>query len=294
MSFKKAERKLAKLRLGICGPSGSGKTWSSLLLATGISNKIALLDTERRGHLYAKDFDFDIEELDAPYSPERYIEKIKLAEKEGYEVLIIDSLSHAWVGDGGVLSIVDKSGDTFTKGWKIATPKQNALIDTIITSKMHIIVTMRSKTEYVLEANDKGRMAPRKVGLAPVQRDGLEYEFTMFMDMNEKMAHVTKDNTNLYNHEYIQPSVAMGEKILEWLLDGRTKEEIKEQERLEKEEAVNDKLIDAENILKKSHDLNQLKSAWIEAVRKYPDLQDNITPIATKIKESFQFQDIAL
>lgn len=293
MSFKKAERKLAKLRLGICGPSGSGKTWSSLLLATGISTKIALLDTERRGHLYAKDFDFDIEELDAPYSPDRYIEKIKLAEKEGYEVLIIDSLSHAWVGDGGVLSIVDKSGDTFTKGWKIATPKQNALIDTIITSKMHIIVTMRSKTEYVLEANEKGKMAPRKVGLAPVQRDGLEYEFTMFMDMNEKMAHVTKDNTNLYNHEYVQPSLEMGEKILEWLLDGRTKEEIAEQERLEKE-AVNDKLIDAENILKKSHDLGQLRLAFVEAVRKYPDLQDNITPIATRIKESFQFQDIAL
>lgn len=297
MSFKKAERKLAKLRLGICGPSGSGKTWSSLLLATGISNKIALLDTERRGHLYAKDFDFDIEELDAPYSPDRYIERIRAAEKEGYEVLIIDSLSHAWVGEGGVLSIVDKAssngGNNFTNGWKTATPKQNALVDTIITCKMHVIVTMRSKTEYVLEPNHNGKMAPRKLGLAPVQRDGLEYEFTMFMDMNEKIAHVTKDNTNLYNHEYIQPSVAMGENILTWLLDGRTKEEIYAEEEFERK-VINDKLIDAEDILKKAVDYNQLKSAYKEVVTKYPTLENNIIPIAAKIKESFQFQDIAL
>src|SRR5689334_19600912 len=167
--FNKAQRKLAKLRLGICGPSGSGKTWSALEIASGISNKIALIDTERRGHLYAEDFDFDIAELDAPYSPQRYIDKIKEAERLGYEFLIIDSLSHAWIGEGGVLSIVDRAGGTFQQGWRTATPQQNSLIDTIITSSLHIIVTLRSKTEYVVEQNEKGKLAPRKVGLAPVQ-----------------------------------------------------------------------------------------------------------------------------
>ena len=224
MLIRKAERKKAKLRLGISGISGSGKTWSALEIAKGMGGKIGMIDTEAgRGELYGNNFDYDIIRLDAPYSPDRYIEAIKAFEKAGYDILIIDSLSHAWVGEGGVLSIVDRAGaDKFGSGWKTATPMQNHLVDTIINSKMHIIATLRVKSEYVVEVNSKGKNAPRKVGMAPVQRDGLEYEFTVFMDMNNdgNIAHVTKDNTNMYNQQYLKPSPDMGAKLMEWLNTG--------------------------------------------------------------------------
>jgi hypothetical protein len=223
MFIRKAERKKAKLRLGIVGASGSGKTWSALEIATGMGGKIGMIDTEAgRGELYANDFEYDLIRLDAPYSPERYIQAIKQFEEAGYDTLIIDSLSHAWVGEGGVLSIVDRAGSkSFTEGWRVATPKQNALIDAIITSKMHIIVAMRVKTEYVTEKDQNGKMVPRKIGLAPVQRDGLEYEFTLFMDMNqEHYAHITKDNTKLYDGQYIKPSKEMGARLMQWLNAG--------------------------------------------------------------------------
>lgn len=223
MQIRKAERKKAKLRLGISGSSGSGKTWSALEIAQGMGGKIGMIDTEAgRGELYGNDFAYDIIRLDAPYSPERYIEAIKNFERAGYDVLIIDSLSHAWVGDGGVLSIVDRAGSkSFTEGWRVATPKQNALIDAIITSKLHIITTFRVKTEYVVELDARGKSAPRKVGLAPIQRDGLEYEFTLFMNMNQDhIAHISKDNTKLFDQQYIQPSQEMGKKLMNWLNTG--------------------------------------------------------------------------
>jgi len=223
MLIRRAERKKAKLRLGISGSSGSGKTWSALEIATGMGGKIGMIDTEAgRGELYGSDFEYDIIRLEAPYSPQRYIEAIKAFEKAGYDILIIDSLSHAWVGEGGVLSIVDKAGsNSFTQGWKVATPQQNALVDALVTSKMHIITTLRVKTEYVVEKNDKGKAEPRKIGLSPVQRDGLEYEFTVFMDMNqEHIAHVTKDNTKLFDQQYMKPTKETGEKLMIWLNTG--------------------------------------------------------------------------
>lgn len=220
--FRKAERKKAKLRLGLCGASGSGKTWSALEIATGMGGKIAMIDTEAgRGELYGDNFQYDVVRLDAPYSPEKYIACIKEAEGAGYDTLIIDSLSHAWVGDGGILSIVDKAGSSFTAGWKVGTPKHNALIDAIITSKLHIITTMRTKTEYVIETNDRGKSTPRKIGLAPVQRDGLEYEFTVFMDISsDHIAHITKDNTQLFDQQYIKITKDMGIQLMEWLNSG--------------------------------------------------------------------------
>lgn len=231
MFIRKAERKKAKLRLGICGSSGSGKTRSALEIAAGMGGRIGMIDTEAgRGELYADctskydpdlKLSYDIIRLDAPYSPERYIEAMKAFEKGGYDILIIDSLSHAWSGEGGVLSIVDKAGGQFQNGWKIGTPKQNSLIDAIITSPMHIICNLRVKTEYVVEKNDKGKNEPRKIGLAPVQRDQLEYEFTMFMNMNQDhIAHVTKDNTEMFDQEFIKPNPEMGQKLMAWLNTG--------------------------------------------------------------------------
>lgn len=188
MGFQRATKRQAKLRMALIGPSGSGKTMSALKIATQLGGKVALTDTERgSASKYADKFEFDVLELEN-FHPQRYIEAIHEAEEAGYDVLIIDSLSHAWSGKDGALELVDKaakrnqSGNSFG-AWREVTPLHNALVDAILGAKLHVIVTMRSKMEYVQEKDDKGRTVVRKVGLQPVQRDGMEYEFDVIGDM---------------------------------------------------------------------------------------------------------------
>ena len=190
MAFKRAQKFESKLRLALAGPSGSGKTFTALTLATALANgqPVAVIDTERgSASKYSDMFEFDVMELDT-FHPDKFTQGIKEAEQAGYAVLVIDSLSHAWNGTGGLLEIVEavakrsKSGSTFN-AWGEATPIQNRLIDTITRSKMHIICTMRSKQEYVLETVN-GKTVPRKVGMAPVQRGDMEYEFDVFGEMD--------------------------------------------------------------------------------------------------------------
>lgn len=226
--FRKAERKQAKLRLCLAGPSGSGKTYSSIKIAQGLGGKIAMIDTEHgSGELYAHLTNYDVVTLDAPYSPERYIACIKEAEKAEYAVLIIDSLSHAWSGEGGILEMVDKSakasksGNSYT-AWRDVTPWHNKLVEAILTSNLHIITTMRTKTEYVIETNEKGKSTPRKVGMAPVQRDGMEYEFTAVLDLSidGHFYSASKDRTGLFDGKPDLPSEKTGKVLLEWLNSG--------------------------------------------------------------------------
>ena len=192
MTFQKAVKHEAKLRLAIAGPSGSGKTFTSLAIATALANggKIALVDTEHgSASKYADLFEFDVLELTAPFHPKRFVEAITEAGKAGYSVIILDSLTHAWSGPGGLLEIVDgiaarmKSANTFA-AWKDATPIQNALVEGIVAAPLHLIATMRSKQEYILTQDERGKQVPRKVGMAPQQRDGFEYEFDVFIDMD--------------------------------------------------------------------------------------------------------------
>jgi hypothetical protein len=231
--FRKAERKQAKLRLCLAGPSGSGKTYSSIKIAKGLGGSIAMIDTEHgSGELYAHLTDYDVVTLDAPYSPERYIACIKAAEKAQYAVLIIDSLSHAWSGEGGVLEMVDKSakasrsGNSYT-AWRDVTPWHNKLVEAILTSNLHIITTMRTKTEYVIETNEKGKTTPRKVGMAPVQRDGMEYEFTAVLDLSVDghLYSASKDRTGLFDGRPDLPSEKTGEMLLNWINSGKAIEE---------------------------------------------------------------------
>lgn len=163
--FKKAERKKAFLKIAITGVSGSGKTYSALQLAQGLGDKIAMIDTENgSGELYSNLCEYDVAPMSAPFTPEKYIDYIHEAEQAGYNVLIIDSLSHAWAGEGGVLDFVDKkaattrSGNSFT-AWKDATPKQNRLVDAILQAKMDVIVCMRSKQAYEIVENEKAKNA---------------------------------------------------------------------------------------------------------------------------------------
>ncbi|MFB0847299.1 AAA family ATPase [Paenibacillus oleatilyticus] len=228
MQIRKAERKKAKLRLGISAPSGAGKTYSSLLIAYGITGdweKIGLIDTENgSGDLYAHLGDYMVLQLEAPYTPERYVKAIKAFEQAGVSVIIIDSLSHAWAGSGGALEMVDSSmaaqKNKFA-AWRDVTPKHNELVEAMLQSKCHIIATMRSKTEYVLEEDEKGKKVPKKVGMAPIQRDGMEYEFTVMLDMaHNHVASASKDRTSLFDSQYFKPNEDMGKKLLEWLETG--------------------------------------------------------------------------
>ncbi|MFA6076021.1 MAG: ATP-binding protein [Negativicutes bacterium] len=224
-TFKTAERKRAKLRLAMSGPSGSGKTYSALLIASGIApwQKIAVIDTEHSSsELYANLGNYSVLTLTPPYDPLRYVEAIKAAELAGFEVLIIDSLSHAWAGEGGILDQQGKATDTKYRGnsfsaWREFTPKHNALVEAMLNANMHIIATTRSKTEYSL-VDENGKKLVKKLGLAPVQRDGLEYEFTVAMELSaDHTAIASKDRTSIFDGKYFKPSKQVGERLLHWL-----------------------------------------------------------------------------
>lgn len=181
MQIKKATKRERKLRMAITGPTGSGKTFTALNLARALGEKILLIDTERgSASLYSDEFTFDVIELDH-FAPDEYTQAIRMGEQAGYDVLVIDSLSHAWEGEGGVLDI---AGGKFS-GWKDATPAQNALIASILNCKMHVITTMRVKMEYSVEVDDKTkRQTVKKIGLAPIQKGGVEYEFDIVGELD--------------------------------------------------------------------------------------------------------------
>ena len=233
MEFRKAERRKAKLRLGITGVAGSGKTYGALLVAFGLGGKIAMIDTENgSGDLYSALGDYDVCSLSAPFTVQKYIEAIKTAESAGYDIIIIDSLSHAWAGEGGLLDMQGKIADSGRKNsfaaWREVTPLHNKLIDTMLASKCHIIATMRSKTDYVQVENEKGRMEIRKVGLAPVQRDGMEYEFGVVFDLGiNHIVNVSKDRTSLFDGEVFKLSQETGQALKKWLDTGIDKNRIK-------------------------------------------------------------------
>ncbi|QKL02653.1 AAA family ATPase [Pseudomonas sp. NY5710] len=227
--FKKAERKQAKLRLALAGPSGSGKTMSALLMAKGLGGRIAVIDTEHgSASLYADIADFDVLELHAPYSPERYAEAITAAEQAGYSVLIIDSYSHEWTGSGGCLESNEKLAHQKFKGntwaaWNETTPRHRKLTDKILTSPLHIICTMRSKTETVQGEGKK----VIKLGMKSEQRDGTDYEFTVVLDITHDghAAIASKDRTKLFD----QPEVISeetGRRLLAWLNDGKSQADL--------------------------------------------------------------------
>lgn len=238
LTFQKATKRQARLRLALIGPAGSGKTFTALKLASYLGGRIALVDTEHgSASKYAApegadaqpelgQFVFDTLALD-DFNPRTYIEAIHAAEEAGYAELILDSLSHAWAGKGGALELVDKlakksqSGNKFT-AWADITPLQNELIDTILGARLNVIATLRSKTEYVLETNERGKQAPRKIGIGPVQRDGVDYEFDVVgeLDVDNNLI-VTKTRCNALMGQVItKPGQKLAETLHAWLSDG--------------------------------------------------------------------------
>jgi hypothetical protein len=180
MAFEKAVVTGSFARIGLMGPAGSGKTFGGLQILTELGcKKIACIDSERgRAKKYSGKFTFDVDDKMTDYDPRKYIEKINDAAKAGYDGLLLDSLSHVWAGTGGFLDKVDKmGGSSFSNGWKAMKPVQAQLVQAIVTYPGHVVATMRVKTEYVVEINENGKAAPKKVGTKPVQADDMEYEF---------------------------------------------------------------------------------------------------------------------
>lgn len=232
--FQKATKSQLKARVALDGPSGAGKTWTALewagVLAGG--GQVAVVDTEHgSASLYADTFDFDVLTWAPPYDPGRLADTIRTAQKNGYQVLVIDSLSHFWEGEGGTRDIVDAAaerakGNTFA-GWKVGTPALRNLIDTMLAADLHVIATMRSKMEYVLETDGRGKQVPKKVGMAPVMRAGVEYEFTLVGDLDlEHRIVITKSRCSALADTVVQPGRAAeaAEAFMGWLNEGEPAE----------------------------------------------------------------------
>ena len=222
MQLQTAQRKRAKIKMGLQGPSGSGKTMGALLTAFGLCgdwNRVAIVDTENHSaELYAHLGTYNVLALNGPYTPEKYIQAIELCEKAGMEVIIIDSVTHEWENLLEYHSSLQ--GNSFTN-WNKITPRHNYFVQKILHSPCHIISTTRTKQDYVLNERN-GKMVPEKVGLKSVQRDGLEYEFTLVFDLDMKNnATASKDRTRLFFGKPEQKlSLETGKLIREWCNTG--------------------------------------------------------------------------
>lgn len=230
IQFQKAERSRVRLKIGVQGPSGSGKTDGALAVArvlAGQAGKIALIDTEKgSASLYSDRYDFDTLDIEPPYLSSKYEAAIDAAAEAGYEVLVIDSISHQWDGDGGILArkeAVDARGGNSWTNWRAFTKEYNQFVGKLLSAPLHIIVTMRSKQDYVLEANDKGKQAPRKVGMKAIQREGAEYELTVNFDVQmDHRAKASKDRTNLFGDSlWDLRDPKTGRLLTEWLASAK-------------------------------------------------------------------------
>jgi hypothetical protein len=198
-------------------------------MAQGIGPKIALIDTENKSaSLYADRFSFDTLDIDPPYTVQKYVDAIKLALDGGYDVLIIDSISHVWAAEGGLLSKKEEldargaGGDRKHKShfanWGAITKDHEVFKAWLLKANIHMICTMRSKQEYAQMSDG----SVKKLGMAPIQRDGMEYEFTTVLDlaMNHS-AQASKDRTSLFDGQFVTPSKETGENFMRWLNSGK-------------------------------------------------------------------------
>jgi hypothetical protein len=265
MQLRQSERKKAKIKMALQGSAGSGKTYSALLLAKGLVNgdfsKVAIIDTENgSADLYAHLGNYNVLTLSPPFTPETYNKAIEVCEKAGMEVIILDSISHAW--DELLDFHANLTGNSFTN-WAKVTPRQKAFTDKILQSNAHVIATMRTKQDYVLNQKD-GKFVPEKVGLKAVQRDGLDYEFTLVFDVDIKHYVVSsKDRTGLFmgKPEFVI-NQATGKKILDWCNSGA----------VENNTLLTDKEILIE--IQKCNSITELGALY----RQYPQFQESLKP----------------
>ena len=233
-NITQAKRELIWTKVALMAPSGGGKTYSALRLATGMleelkklglakNGKILMANTEQaRGRYYANEFKYDIVDINAPHTPEQYVDLIDFAVEQDYPILIMDSTSHEWEGRGGCLEIQQQAGGTY-QAWAKVTPRHDKFISAIADSPIHVIATMRGKDQYEMEKSDGGRTTVKKLGVGAKQRDGFEYEFTatFLIDQKSNMANAQKDNTHLFEDEGdVLLTENHGKKIIQWANSG--------------------------------------------------------------------------
>lgn len=244
MQLQKAERKKAKIKIGLQGSSGSGKSMSALLLAYGLCNdwsKVIVVDSENgSAHLYSNLGGYSVISISAPFNPEKYIDAINLAVNAGFEVVIIDSISHEWEA---ILDIHGSMAGNFFTNWNKITPRHNAFVNAILQSPVHVLTTIRTKTDYVL-VEKNGKQVPEKVGLKGVQRDGIDYELTIVFDLDIKHnANVSKDRTGLFTSEAeFKISADTGKRILAWCNAGESLEIPSKRNIQEAEQSLQEKI----------------------------------------------------
>lgn len=228
MEIRKAKRSARFLKIGIGGITGSGKTFGALRMARGMTSdwsKICLIDTENKsGDLYADLGEYSVLTMEETTSPEDYIKAIDIViGSNAFDVAIIDSLSHEWFGTGGALEMADKISSTSKSGssfnaWGKVTPVHNAFVNCWLKAPIHIIGTMRQKDEYVIEQNEKGKAAPRKIGTKNIQREGVDYEFDLLATIHSNhFCTVEKDRTRIFKKDIpFELNEQLGRKLLEW------------------------------------------------------------------------------
>lgn len=229
VQFTPATRSAAKARIALTGPSGSGKTYTGLALAAALADKVAVIDTERGSaskYVGINGWAFDTL-APTSFSPQSLTEALAVAGGAGYGCVLIDSLSHYWMGVGGMLEQVDllskkNSGGNSFGGWKDARPLERRMVDSLVSYPGHLIVTLRVKTEYIIEEDSRGKKVPRKIGLRPEQREGLEYEFDVIGDLDlDNNLIVSKTRIPMLHGAVIpKPGPALAVTIADWLADG--------------------------------------------------------------------------
>lgn len=237
-----ATRESILLRAAFCGPTGSGKTKTGMILGTRMVERLStgplyVVDSENRSALrYAYSprsrTGYKFKHVEMPqddYSPQAYMAALDYCEAQGAGVILIDSLSHAWNGINGVLEQVDaladksRSKNAFSEGWRHMTPMQNRLVQRILASSSHVIFTMRAKTEWVMQENERGKKEPIKMGLSPIQREGVDYEPDLFFDMtvpkNDLIVAKSRCDRLAPGDLFQKPGEDFADVVIDWIRD---------------------------------------------------------------------------
>ncbi|MFF5445429.1 AAA family ATPase [Streptomyces sp. NPDC012888] len=229
-TFTPASREKLKARIAIMGVSGSGKTWTGLRLAAALSDRLAVIDTERgaaRKYAGLRGVEFDVLQLQS-FHPQTLVGALAAAADAGYGAVMVDSWSHFWSGTDGTLEQVERAakkgygGNTFA-GWSEGTPLQNSMVDALLSYPGHVLATMRAHTEWSLERNDRGQLEPKRLGTRPEQRRGVEYEFDVVaqMDTENRLTVIKSRCPSLHNLKVERPDGAqIARTLLDWLNDG--------------------------------------------------------------------------
>ncbi|MEU9515880.1 ATP-binding protein [Micromonospora sp. NPDC048169] len=228
MDFEEATKEAAKARIALTGPAGSGKTYTALMLAFGLGENVAVIDTERgKAGLYVGRNGWRFKTIKpTSYAPLSLVDHLAKAEGAGFDVVVIDSLSHYWEGKDGMLEQVDKrsGANKFTSGWKVVRPEEQRMIDAILAYAGHVIITLRTKQEYVLEKNDRGKQEPTRVGTKPIQREGIEYEFDLIGDLDLTNT-LTVSKSRIEGVQtgitYKKPGMELAAEVAAFLADGK-------------------------------------------------------------------------